>query len=196
MIGLILEWCTLSVKSPRTSFRVQRDQFLPFPLTKSLPWDFLVQPQFPHSVEPPGDFLPAILRIRTSCGWQSTSGWCNINGVTFPFHLLLQDHSCHMGPLLAIPCEGHHLLICSVAHGSEGCTKIRLDSISWQLCHLLLRLHGRLLKSEALFLSTLGLPGKAASLLPPHICLTQAAYVADRHPSTSHQSPGARCWDK
>ena len=53
----IFDWWPLSMKSPRMSFGVWRNQYPPFPLGGSSSGNCLVWPQFPHSVESPGNLL-------------------------------------------------------------------------------------------------------------------------------------------
>ena len=60
-------------------------------------------------------------------------------GVAHPLHLLLQNHSCCKGPLVGIPCKGHHLLIHVSVHGSE---LLIYTTVHDSKCHMRIRLRG------------------------------------------------------
>ena len=51
-------------------------------------------------------------------------------------------------------------------------------------------------KAWGTHLLNIGPPYKATPLLPSHVCLTQAAYIAGRHPSTIHWSLSTSNWDR
>ena len=94
-------------------------------------------------------------------GIVAAHGVSTAGGVVHALYLLLQNHSCCKGPLVGIPCEGHHLLIqvsdhgselliCAAVHSSKGCTRIRLRGVGWQVQLFPLWLCGQEPKPEAL----------------------------------------------
>ena len=211
---IVLKQCPLSVKSPGMSFGIWTSQFLPFPLNKSLPGDFLVQP-FPHSMELPGDFLPAILRIGTCCSlqsivnWRSTGSWWNLDSwwsdstfsSTLPGLQLLQrpiDGCPSWGP--SSPYTSHNLqqwtphMSCSSWQQKPYEDQAREHGLA--TASVASQVVWRAALAWGVLLLTLGPLGIATLLLSPPICLAWTVYVADRPPSTSHLSLDARGWDE
>ena len=98
--------------------------------------------------------------ILMAGGVQAACGASMAGAAAHPLHLLLQNCSCHKGPLVGVPHKGHHLLIClsvcgskllicTVVCGIKCCMRIRPRSISRQLCPFPLWLCGWPLKHEA-----------------------------------------------